>query len=346
MITKPVEQAGFTYIYLSNESNTTHDVYFDDLRITHTKSKILQEDHYYPFGGSITALSSTAPLSKPNRYKYNGFEEQSEFDLGWYDYQARFYDPQLGRFMQVDPAADLMRRHSPYNYAFDNPIRFIDPDGMMPEDVTDPNGGSRSNSLDYKLVSDDNNVHELTLTQSHTIKSKNKTETITTTTTFTTTAGKDGKVSTAVNLTSTLKTTEMVKNKNGDFEAVVTSSELQNESFDSVDEFKESAGSQLGESNIVDDLYNYQGGLEAQLSIKPDFNPFNGNAQLYPDDLGDNVGAIGLIGVGRALEKIGAPPFIEAFGIGQLGGNLYRNTADHSGRSFNIAKDRPDRKGG
>jgi len=132
---KTIEEAGFIYVYVSNESNVSHNVYFDDLRITHIKGRIIQEDHYYPFGLSIAALSSTAPLSKPNNFKYNGFEEQTDFDLRWYDYQARFYDPQLGRFMQVDPAADLMRRHSPYNYAYDNPIRFIDPDGMMASDV-------------------------------------------------------------------------------------------------------------------------------------------------------------------------------------------------------------------
>ena len=129
-----IQKTGYIYVYVSNESNNNFDVFFDDLRVTHTKGKNLQEDHYYPFGLGIRALSSSAPLSEPNKFKYNGKELDTDFDLGWYHYGARMYDPETSRFTTIDPKAHKYNDWSPYLYAANNPIRYEDTNGEGPGD--------------------------------------------------------------------------------------------------------------------------------------------------------------------------------------------------------------------
>jgi RHS repeat-associated protein len=105
------------------------DIYFDDLTITHQKSKVVQGDDYYPFG--LTFNSYQRENSVINDFLYNGKERQDELDLGWLDYGARMYMPEIGRWGVIDPLAEKARSWTPYRYAFNNPLRFIDPDGMF-----------------------------------------------------------------------------------------------------------------------------------------------------------------------------------------------------------------------
>jgi RHS repeat-associated protein len=107
------------------------EVYFDDFNVEHVKSPVIQQDSYYPFGYTFSSYRRENSLL--NRYQYNGKELQTALDLGWSDYGARMYMSDIGRWGILDPLSEKGRRWSPYNYAFNNPIRFIDPDGMWPD---------------------------------------------------------------------------------------------------------------------------------------------------------------------------------------------------------------------
>ncbi len=124
---------GYAYIYLSNENDQA--IYFDNFQVSDKRGRIIEEDHYYAFGLKIGGISSTK-LSDPNegninnKNLYNDKELIDEGDLNWYDYGFRNYDPQIGRFPQLDPLTDDYPELTNYQYASNEPVANIDIDGL------------------------------------------------------------------------------------------------------------------------------------------------------------------------------------------------------------------------
>jgi len=136
---------------VSNET-TNIPVYFDNLQVTHYRGPVLEETHYYPclflngtfrqaFGLLMQGISSKAlSFGKPeNKYKFNGGNElqSNEFNDGsgleMFDAINRMYDPQIGRFWQIDELAEANWEESTYSFAHNTPYLFNDPLGLEPE---------------------------------------------------------------------------------------------------------------------------------------------------------------------------------------------------------------------
>ncbi|MGN6647749.1 MAG: RHS repeat-associated core domain-containing protein, partial [Cytophaga sp.] len=132
---------GYAYIYLSNENDDP--VYFDNFTVSDTRGRIIEEDHYYAFGLKIAGISSKK-FGDPNegmldnKNLYNDKELFDDADLDWYDYGFRNYDPQIGRFTQLDPLTDDYPELTNYQYASNDPILNIDLDGL--EGIPTPGG--------------------------------------------------------------------------------------------------------------------------------------------------------------------------------------------------------------
>ena len=145
------DTTGYRYVYQYKDHLGNNRLSFME---NEGSAAIVDESNYYPFGlthKGYNDIGNSLGSSAAKKYKFNGKELQDEIvthlgvmnsiNLDMYDYGARHYDPSLGRWFVVDPLAEKMRRHSPYNYAFDNPIYFVDPDGMTPspgDPIEDP----------------------------------------------------------------------------------------------------------------------------------------------------------------------------------------------------------------
>lgn len=117
----------WNYTYNLSDHLGNVRVSFDKNPVGGTARRV-QEDEYYAFGLRRTPI--VYDYSNNNRYLYNGKELQTDL-AGQYDYGARFYDPVIARWTSVDPKAELSTKFNPYNYCFDNPVFFVDPDGML-----------------------------------------------------------------------------------------------------------------------------------------------------------------------------------------------------------------------
>src|SRR5690606_17362802 len=156
VITKGI-RVSYNYIY----NYTDH---LGNVRVSYTdnggNATILEENHYYPFGlrhkkyGSVDkdlvcideeeedcyeiGIDVVPPQAKKTyQYKYNGKEFQDELNLNLYDFHFRQYMQDLGRTTTLDPMAEMFYSISPYSFLNNNPLRYIDPTGMIGEDIID-----------------------------------------------------------------------------------------------------------------------------------------------------------------------------------------------------------------
>lgn len=142
-----INQNGYVAVYMSDRS--WGNIYMDNLSVRHYQGRLMQEQHYYPFGLSINEGNSFNTL--PNKYLCQTNEVHTELGLNQSDFNFRQYDYQIGRFTSIDPLAASQESFSPYHAFGDNPASVVDPMGLDDNEGSgsDPFGdGTMTASLD------------------------------------------------------------------------------------------------------------------------------------------------------------------------------------------------------
>ena len=126
----------FVYEYDMKDHLGNTRVTFSDVNNDWTidpNTEVSQINHYYPYG--LTMVGNWNGQGGANKYQYNSKEWNGDYGLDWNDYGARFYDPAVVRWWNLDPECESGDQPSvnPYHYVYNNPISHTDPNGKEPE---------------------------------------------------------------------------------------------------------------------------------------------------------------------------------------------------------------------
>jgi RHS repeat-associated protein len=126
--------SGYEYVYQYKDHLGNVRLAYKDINQNNANPislQIQEENNYYPFGLKHKGYNTNI-VGTDHKYGFGGKEEQDELGLEWMDFHARNYDAALGRWMNIDPLAQDYYEWSPYNYAFNSPMIFVDPTGLGP----------------------------------------------------------------------------------------------------------------------------------------------------------------------------------------------------------------------
>jgi RHS repeat-associated protein len=159
----------FNYVY----NYTDH---LGNIRLSYSQDpstnvlKIIEENHYYPFGlkhtgynsdkmmlvkeASVLKIKPMPPLFKTSyNYKYQGQERQDELGLNWYSYKWRNVDPAIGRFMSIDPLTEEYEDYTPYQFSSNQPIHAPELEGLeSAKDLNKTKNNIDTGSVRYKVA--------------------------------------------------------------------------------------------------------------------------------------------------------------------------------------------------
>lgn len=124
-----ITEPGYVYAYLSNDATSPIEVYFDDFTITHEQSPIVVGADYYPYG---LVMDGREIDDEPYRHDYQGQYSEKDETTGYNEFQLRFYDAKIARWLSSDPYGQY---YSPYLAMGNRPNINVDPDGGFVDDI-------------------------------------------------------------------------------------------------------------------------------------------------------------------------------------------------------------------